>query len=254
MSSLAGAPPPHCNAAFPSTRRTLRIHGTRTTPNPVELPGDPWHSQPLCFPHRTRAPRAIAPGAPARGLSFWRWCSLGRRRLGCALTAASGDSSSEPDHSPGSRPRRLGTRHRRPCRAPTGADSFLHCHQRRHSAPGLRAGRNRSTREDGLRPCFMKRTDQPNRAAPASRRPECPVSAGGAGRSEGFDAPRTSMNGLVVASRTAHRGRRGRTCRRPAGRGHDELRWTRSPRWRRTALLRSSPVPVDASVVAGVDV
>ena len=76
MSSLAGAPPPHCNAAFPSTRRTLRIHGTRTTPNPVELPGDPWHSQPLCFPHRTRAPRAIAPGAPTRGLSFWRWCSL----------------------------------------------------------------------------------------------------------------------------------------------------------------------------------
>ena len=105
------------------------------------FPGVPWH------PDRER----LHPALRREDCRFGAGVRCGRRRLGFALTAASGDSSSEHDHSPGSRPRRLGTRHRRPCRAPTGADSFLHCHQRRHSAPGLRAGRNRSIREDGLR-------------------------------------------------------------------------------------------------------
>jgi hypothetical protein len=179
----------------------------------------------------------------------------GRRRLGFALTAASGESSSEPDHSPGSRPRRLGTRHRRPCRALTGADSSLHCHQRRHAAPGLRAGRNRSTREDGLRPCFMKTTDQPNGPASGRRRPEFPVSAWGRGalRRVRYSANLDERPDRP-APRTVHRSWRGRTCRRPAWRGYDELRRTRSPRWRRTGSPRSSPVPVDSIVALGVDV
>ena len=81
---------------------------------------------------------------------LWRrWVVAIRRRLDSRAHGRL-DSSSEHDHSPGSHPRTLGMRHQRPCRAPTGADSFLHCHQRRHSAPGLRAGCNRSIREDGL--------------------------------------------------------------------------------------------------------
>ncbi len=181
------------------------------------------------------APRAVAPGAPARGLSFWRWFRCGRIRLGCALTAASGDSSSGHDHSPGSRPRRLGARHRWPCRALTGADSFLHCHQRRHSAPGLRAGRNRPTREDGLRPCFMKTTDQPNGPAPGRRRPEFPVSSGRGALRRVLCSANLDERPDCPAPRIAHRDWRGRTCRCPAGRGHDELQRARSPRRRRTA-------------------
>lgn len=76
-----------------------------------------------------------------------------------ALTAASGDSSSEHDHSPGSRPHGLGTRHRRPCRAPTGADSSLRFRQRRHSTPGLRAGRNRSIRNGRAAPLVVGETE-----------------------------------------------------------------------------------------------
>lgn len=151
-----------------------------------------------------------------------------------ALTSASGDSSAKPDHSPGSRPRRLGTRHRRPCRAPTGADSFLHCHQPRHCALPLRTGRNRSTREDGLRPCFT--TDRAPEPAPGRRRPECPVSAGrGALR-----AVRCSTNlderPDRPASRKAHRVRRCRARRRPSGQGHAELRRPRAPRRRPNGL------------------
>jgi hypothetical protein len=155
----------------------------------------------------------------------------GRRRLVFALSAASGDSSSEPDHSPGSHPRRLGVRHRRPCRAPTGADSFLHCHQRRHSAPGLRTGRNRSTREDGLRPCVT--TDKPDGPAPDSG-DRVPGLRRGAGRSEGFAVLRTSMNGQIAKRRAKliATGGVGLAVVGP-GRGHDELQRPRSPRWRR---------------------
>ena len=53
-----------------------------------------------------------------------------------ALPAASGDSSPQRDHSPGSRPHaRSGARHRRLCRASTGTDSSF----RSRPSPALRS-------------------------------------------------------------------------------------------------------------------
>ena len=145
-------------------------------------------------------------GAPA---PLWRGSVVAvGDDLAPALTAASGDSSSKPDHSPGSRLRELRTRHRRPCRASTVADSSL----RSRPSPALRIrtftpdATARPDIEDdaagGARSFIRNRRIG---AAPGTRRPGIPTT-GGADRCDlSVSTPRAAMIVQIGRRRGGHR-------------------------------------------------
>ena len=114
----------------------IRIHST--TPDiPMGKRLSPRASRSLALPIRAGTPRnapmpaaaEILPAAPAsvRALCCGsRPSRCGRRRLASRLPAASGETSSKPDLSPGSFPSAsVRPRHRRPCCTPGCSDSSL---------------------------------------------------------------------------------------------------------------------------------
>jgi len=205
--------------------------------------------------HPDQAPRADAPVAAARGLSFWRWCSLRSETAGFrahgrlwrlvvrARPLARIAPSQARDATPAAWPRS----HRRRLLPPLPP------------APPLRPLPPRRTQPLDPRkrapPVFYEDNGPAKRTGSGQTATGVPGLRRGAGRSEGFAVPRSSMNSLIVPLRAQliAVGGDGLAVVRP-GDGHDELRRTRSPRWRRTASPRSSLVPVDSSVAAGVDV
>ena len=158
-------------------------------------------------------PRAVAPGAPARGLPFWRWCSLrsetawfrAHGRLWRLVVRARPLARIAPSQARDATPAALPRFHRRrllPSLPP---------------APPLRPRPPRRTQPLDPRgrapPVFMKTTDQPNGPTPGGRRPECPVT---------YSALRRKIGGVIRC--VAHRGVAGtaaagfgRRARRPVG-------------------------------------
>jgi hypothetical protein len=200
-----------------------------------------------------KSPRAVAPGATVRGLSFCRWCSLrsetawlravGRlwrlvvrarplARIAC-LAGSGCDTGGLAALPPAPTPSSTATS------AATSPPA---------SAPDATA---RSERTGSAR--VSRRTSQTDwLRADGDRNARCPPGRGALGkvhRSANLDERPDRP-----APREAHRDRRCRICRRWAGRGHDELQRPRSPRRRRTFSGRSPPVRVDVSASAGVDV
>jgi hypothetical protein len=146
--------------------------------------------------HRERLRPALRPGDCRSGAGV----RCGRRRLGFALTAASGDSSSEHAHSPGSRPACSGcdtgglaalppaTTH---SSAPTGdATPPRPLHRKQPSAPRGRAP-----------PVFSQKTSTGALKRPA---PTPPYRTGGAGVAVGTRMNRISVAKVSLASAGIH--------------------------------------------------
>jgi len=181
------------------------------------------------YPH---PPRADAPGASVRGLSFWRWCSLRSEtacfraigRLWRLVVRARPLARIAPSQARGATPAALPRSHRRRLLPPLPPAPPLRPRPPHRTQPLDPRGRAPPVCHDGQ--ARRTRSGQAATGVPGLRR--------GAGRSEGFAVLRTSMNGQIAKRRAKliATGGVGLAVVGP-GRGHDELQRPRSPRWRR---------------------
>ncbi len=152
-------------------------------------------------PKAAKAPQAVAPGASARGLSFWRWCSLrsetawfrAHSRLWRLVVRARPLARIAPSQARDATPAALPRSHRRRLLPPLPPAPPLRPRPPRRTQPLDPRGR--------APPVFYEENGPAKQSGSGQTATGVPGLLRGAGRAERFAVPRTSMNGLIVSLR-----------------------------------------------------